>query len=126
MVTRIGNPPGKVGLGCLFSLFLLVAGVYVGFNFFEVYWRAFQLQRYVDEQASFAPVVTDAVIVRRLVAKADTLDVALGQRDWDVRRGGNPPEIVIEAQYRDSVVIEVLGLRKVFYLEFKPSARGAI
>ena len=126
MVRRFGNRPGKVGLGCLFTLFLLVAGVYVGFNVLEVYWRSYQLQDYVDEQARFAPVLNDPVIVRRLVAKCDTLGIALGERDWNVRRGGNPPQIVISAQYRDSVVIEVLGLRKVFYHDFKPSARATL
>jgi hypothetical protein len=126
MVERFGNRPGKIGLGCLFSLFLLVASVYVGINVLEVYWRSYQLQNYVDEQAGFAPVVDDQVIIRRLVAKSDTLGIALGPRDWNVRRGGNPPQIVISAEYRDSVVIEVLGLRKVFYHDFKPSARASL
>lgn len=126
MVRRFGNRPGKVGLGCLFTLFLIVAGVYVGINVFEVYWRSYQMQDYVDEQAGFAPIVGDDVILRRLVAKADTLGIALGPRDWNVRRGGNPPQIVISGQYRDSVVIEVLSLRKVFYHDFKPSARASL
>ena len=126
MVKRFGNRSGKVGLGCLFSLFLVVAAVYVGINFVEVYWRSYQMQDYVDEQARFAPTLTDDVILRRLVFKADTLGIALGQRDWTVRRGGNPPQIVIAAQYRDSVVLEVAGLRKVFYHDFKPNARAPL
>ncbi len=126
MVRRFGNRPGKIGLGCLFTLFLVVAGIWVGINVFEVYWRSYQLQDYVDEQAGFAPLVSDAVILRRLVAKSDTLGIALGQRDWNVRRGGNPPQVIISAEYRDSVVIEVLGLRKVFYIDFKPNARAAL
>lgn len=123
MVRRFGNQSGKSSLGCLFTLLVLAAGVYVGFNFFEVYWRSYQIRQYVKSQAGYAPVVNDDVILRRLVAKSDTLGLGLGPRDWTVRRGGSPPAILIEAQYRDSVVLEVARFRKVFYLDFKPSAR---
>jgi len=126
MVRRFGNQPGKVGLGCLFSIFLLVAGIWVGINVFEVYWRYYRLQDFVKEQAGFATLVDDGVIRRRLVAKADSLGVPLTSRDWDIRRGTNPPQIVIQAQYMDTVVIELLGFRKVWARQFSPGVRSGL
>lgn len=126
MVARMRNRPGKARLGCLFSLFIVVAGVWVGINVVEVYWRYYRLQSYVKEQAGFAPVVEDQVIRRRLVAFSDTLGVPLGSRDWQIRRGGNPPQIVISAQYQDTIVIELLGVRKVFPVAFRPGSRAGL
>ena len=123
MVTRFGNRPGKVGLGCLFSIFLLVAGVWVGINVLEVYWRYYRLQDFVKEQAGFATLVDDGVIRRRLVAKCDSLAIPLTGRDWDIRRGTNPPHIVIAAQYTDTIVIEVAGFRKAWAKPFSPGVR---
>lgn len=126
MVGPMRNHPGKTHLGCLFSLFVLVAGVYVGINFIEVYWRFYKLQNVVKEQVTYATIVDDAVILRRLMSASDSLGLPLGRREWQVRRTGNPRQIVVSAQYQDSVVIEVLGLRKVFRIDFTPNASAPL
>ncbi len=126
MVGRGGNRSGKTHLGCLFTLAVLAAALYVGFNAGEVYFRSYRLQDFVNGQAELAPVLTDDVILRRLVGFSDTLGVNLGTRDWKIKRTSQPREITIEAQYRDSIVIAVGGLRKVWYLDFKPSAKAPI
>ena len=123
MVARLGSQSGKVGLGCLFSIFVLVAGIWVGINAFEVYWRYYRLQDFVREQAGFATLVSNDVILRRLVAYSDSLDVPIAARAWQVRRSSNPREIRISAEYRDSIVIELLGIRKAWNVDFKPGAR---
>jgi hypothetical protein len=114
---------GKARYGCLISALLLAFGVYVGIQFFEVYFRYYQIQDEVRTQAQFAPSLTDDVIRRRLVARSDTLGLPLGPRQWEVRRSFNPREMTIRAEYEDSVVIEVLFIRKVFRFRFTPSAR---
>jgi len=126
MVAHARNRSGKTHLGCLFSLFILEAGIYVGIHVAEVYWRAYRLQTFVKDQVTFAPELTDDVIRNRLIAYSDTLRVPLGRRDWTVRRTWSPKEITISAQYRDTIRIEFLGLRKFFVVEFKPYGRGPL
>lgn len=126
MVTVTGVRAGKARLGCLFTLVVLAAALYVGFNAGEVYFRYYRLQDFVNGQAALAPVLTDDVILSRLVGFSDTLGVDLGTRDWHVSRGWSPREIRIEAEYRDSIVIELAHLRKVFYVDFKPSAKAPL
>ena len=123
MVARAGNRAGKVKLGCLLALAVLAALLIVGFDAGSIYFRYYRLQDFVKGQAELAPALTDQVILQRLVAYSDTLGVGLGVRDWKIRRVYTPQrQITIGAQYRDSVVIALPGIRKVFYAEFKPSA----
>jgi hypothetical protein len=124
MVARIGNQPGKTHLGCLFSLFIVVCAIWVGIDAGEVYVRYYRLQDFVKSQAEFAPALTDDVILRRLVAYSDTLGPSIGPRRWDIRRTTSPREITIKAQYEDSVVIQVLSLRKVFKIHFDVAGRA--
>ena len=58
---------GKTRLGCLFTLLVVVAVVYYGFQYFEVRYRFYQMQDEVRNDATFAPTLSDEVIRRRLV-----------------------------------------------------------
>jgi|GEM_PF-495450 len=126
MVDRIGNQPGKTHLGCLFSLFVVVAAVWVGIDAGEVYLRYYRLKDFVQSQAEFAPALTDDVIRQRLVAYSDTLGPSIGPKRWEIRRTESPRQITIHAQYEDSVVIQVLTLRKVFKVHFDLAGRAVL
>lgn len=123
VMPRVRNSEaGKIKLGCLFTIVLLVAGVYYGIEFLEVRLRYYKIQDYVKTQADFAPALDDVTIRRRLVAKSDSLGLPLGTREWTVRRSYTPRQIFITATYRDSVVLEFPGLRKVWHFTFTPTA----
>jgi hypothetical protein len=125
MVAAPRSEAGKIKLGCLFVVGLLVLLVYVGKDVGAVYWRAYQIQDEVKSQASFAPALTDKTILERLVAQADTLGVPLGPGDWYIKRTTRPPkEIVISAAYDDSVVFSFLQWRKVVRFHFTPHAKA--
>jgi hypothetical protein len=124
MVVRIGNEPGKTHLGCLFSLFLVVCAIWIGIDAGEVYLRYYRLQDFVKSQAEFAPALTDDVIRRRLVSYSDTLGPSIGPKRWEIHRSTSPREITIRAQYDDSVVIQVLSLRKVFKVHFNVAGKA--
>lgn len=126
MVDRVGNQSGKTHLGCLFVLFLVVAAVWVGIDAGEVYLRYYRLKDFVQSQAEIAPALTDSVILQRLVAYSDTLGPSIGPKRWEIRRSESPREITIHAQYQDSVVIQVLGLRKVFPVHFDLAGKAAL
>jgi hypothetical protein len=114
-----------VKLGCLFVLAVLALAVYVGKDVGMVYWRAYQMQDEVKTQASFAPALTDKVILERLVAQADSLNVPLGTGDWYIKRTTRAPkEITISAAYDDSVVFKLLSWRKVLRFHFTPHAKA--
>ncbi|HEY2807001.1 MAG TPA: hypothetical protein VGI92_14170 [Gemmatimonadales bacterium] len=122
MVTVRAGESGKGKLGCIFTLVIIVAVFYYGIDFLRVRFRYYQIQDEVKTQASFAPALDDITIRRRLVAKADSLGLPLGDQDWTIRRTGGPRSISISAAYTDSVVISFPGIRKVFYFNFTPSA----
>ena len=126
MVTHLRSRPGKSHLGCLFTILVLGAAAFVGKNVGEVYWRYYRIRDYVREQADFAPALSDDVIRRRLVEFSDTLGLDLDPRDWRIRRTWAPKEITIEAQYEDSIVIQALGMRKVWKKKFQPSAHAPL
>ncbi len=129
MVTsRFGNEHGKVKIGCLISALVFVAGVYFGIAFFRVRFRFYQIQDYVTEQANFAGAIDDNTIRQRLVERADQLDLPLGPRAWTIRRTRertqNRRYITISAQYVDSVVVQLPGIRKVWKFTFKPGVEN--
>jgi hypothetical protein len=115
---------GKMRLGCLFALLVLVAVLYYGIQFVEVQFRYYRMQDEVKTQASFAPILDDQTIRARLIAQADTLGLPLDSRAWTVRRTRDARGrlITIEAEYDDSVVIELPGIRKVWRFHFRPAA----
>lgn len=117
---------GKTRLGCLFTLLVLVFVVFHAIRFFEVRFRFYRIQDEVKNDATFAPTLSDEVIRRRLVARADTLGLPLGPRSWTIRRTREPREIFIYGAYDDSVVIELPGIRKVFKFRFEPQARAPL
>ncbi len=116
---------GKMRLGCLFTLLVLAAGIYFGFQYLEVQIRWYQIKDAVKEQASFASALDDQTIRARLQARADQLELPYTSRDWVIRRNRDlrtGRTISIEAPpYRDSVVVDLPGIRKVWYFTFTPS-----
>jgi hypothetical protein len=121
VVARRGrDQAGKVRMGCLFTLLVTAVFVYYGIQFLEVRIRYFQIQDEVKTQAAFAPALSNDVILRRLVARADSLGLPLGPRRWTIRRANDPRSITIQAEYEDSVVIELPGWRKVWRFTFRP------
>jgi hypothetical protein len=117
---------GKIRLGCLFVILVVALAIYVGKDFGLVFWKYYQLQDQVKTQVSFAPGLTDQAIRDRLVAQCDTLDIPLGPKEWQITRTRDPGEITISATYRDSVVVDLPGFRRVFFFELHPGAHAGL
>ncbi|HXY19792.1 MAG TPA: hypothetical protein VEH83_07320 [Gemmatimonadales bacterium] len=126
MVAAPRREAGKMRLGCLAGVLVLAAIVYAAILVVPVYWRAYQMQDEVKSQASFAPALSDKVILERLVAMADTLGIPLPAGAWYIHRTSEPREITIRAAYDDSVVFQVIRWRKVVRFHFTPSAKAAL
>lgn len=94
--------PGRRGassLGCLVSLVLLAGALYYGVRIGGVYWRFYELQDDMRQEARFAGQFSDEAIRGRLIAQADSL---LGQTP-DFRIGRRPDRITIQGQYTETV-----------------------
>ncbi len=112
---------GKAYVGCLLLIFVVAVAAYVLRDVPGVFWRYYQMQDEVKSEASFAPGLSDAAILARLVATADTLGLPLGPKDWTITRAQN--QIDIEAAYDDSVALELLTWRRVIRFHFQPHSR---
>ncbi len=124
MVAAPRREAGKMRAGCLAGVVAAVVVVYAAIKVVPVYWRAYQMQDEVKTQASFAPALTDKVILERLVAQADSLGLPLDAKAWYIHRSSQPREIVIRASYEDSVVFQIISWRKVVRFHFTPSAKA--
>lgn len=126
MVSRRSDESGRIKIGCLLSLVLFIALIYLTIDYAGVRIKAYQMQDAVSEQASFASVIDDVTIRNRLVSTADRLGIPLGPRQWTIRRqripSGSGRQISITATYTDSMVIAIPGFRKVLKFTFTPSA----
>ncbi|HUR95335.1 MAG TPA: hypothetical protein VMY76_12170 [Gemmatimonadales bacterium] len=112
MVRPHAGRRGATSLGCLVSAVLLIGAIYYGVHIGGVYWRSYQLQDDMHQQARFAGQLTDQAIRLHLLAQADSL---LGQTpDLRIERGGRPSRITIEARYIETVDLPLL--KKTFVM----------
>jgi len=92
---------GKVALGCLVVLLLASAAAYFGVNAGRVYWRFYQFQDAMTQEARFAPSNTNELIVSRLRAKADSLGLPEAAQKVHIRRERHHTDIW--AEYIDTI-----------------------
>ena len=100
---RWGNRRGTSTRGCLLTLLLLAVVLYYGINLGEVYLRYSRLQQEMRSQVRLAPSLSDGVIRRRLVAKAEDLGLPDEAKSFKIQRSARPRRITIEAEYQESV-----------------------
>lgn len=89
--------------GCLLTILFLAVGAYYGINIGEVYYRYFQLQEEMRSQVRLAPSLSDGVIRRRLVAKAEDLELPDEAKRFKIQRSARSRRITVETEYQESV-----------------------
>lgn len=92
---------GASSLGCLFTLFVAAVVIYYGVNVGEIYWRFYEFQDDMKQQARFASNTPTPKILTHLRARADTLGLPEDAHDITIQR--NDKQIVIEAQYYERI-----------------------
>lgn len=108
--------PGRSSLGCLVMLLVVVAVGYFGVNAGEAYWRFYQYQDAMKQEARFAARRSDDEIRRRLRAKADSLGLPdEARRSLRVRRAGKV--LRIHARYEETIELPLVVRR----LGFEPT-----
>ena len=111
---------GRSTLGCLFTLLIVVAALYFGFNLAEPYWRYYQYRDSMAQEARFADQVSNEEITHRLHAKADSL--GLPAQAYRLRFNRTAKSIQIWAEYEETV--ELPGYTRRFL--FKPRVEGPL
>lgn len=109
------NRRGASSLGCLFSLLVLVAGLYYGVNIGEVFFRYYRLLDEMQTQAELAPGLDDATIRHRVQTAAQDLGLPQDAQQVSITRRASPREITIESQYSEQVDLPFLKRTFTFH-----------
>ena len=119
---RDRNNAGKTSKGCLFTLVVFGAVVYYGLGAGASYLRYWQMLDEMKSQARFAPTLDDPVIRRRLVSKAQELELPNEASRFVIRRLARPREIVITTRWQDTIDLPFY----TWVLTFQPEARALL
>jgi hypothetical protein len=114
----VNTRAGKGVLGTLFVLVLIGAVAHFGWNVGNTYWRFYQYEDRMKQEARFALHRSDELITRRLRAYADSLKLPVGAHKVNVRR--RQGTIQIWAEYYE--LVEFPGFVREIY--FHPQAVG--
>ena len=111
---------GRSSLGCLFTLLIVAAAGYFAVNAGESYWRFFQFQDAMQQEARFARQRTNDQILTRLRASVDSLGLPDEAAMISIRRTAN--SIAIDAAYDEHVEMPMY----VRAIHYRPHAEGPL
>ncbi|MBI4502921.1 MAG: hypothetical protein HY700_17385 [Gemmatimonadetes bacterium] len=119
---RWQNRSGKTSTGCLFTLLVLVVVAYYGVGIGSAYLRYWRMQDAMRTQARLAPTLDDPVIRRRLVTRAEELDLPAEATRFVIRRRERPREIVITTRWQEAIDLPFY----TWVITFRPEARALL
>ncbi|MDB4888688.1 MAG: hypothetical protein JWL61_543 [Gemmatimonadetes bacterium] len=109
---------GLTSLGCLVMLLLAAAFIYFGVNIGEHYFRFYQYQDAMRQEVKFAAHNSDALILRHLRERADSLGLPEAAGEVTLQRDGR--HIEVESEYYVHMELPLI-VREV---RFSPHAEG--
>lgn len=109
---------GASSLGCLFILLLLAATLYFGVGIGENYFRFYQYQDAMRQEVRFAAHNGDAIILRHLRERADSLGLPEAAGVVTLQRDGR--HIELESEYYVQLELPLY----VKEVRFDPHAEG--
>ena len=121
MVSGARAREGASRLGCLVTLLVLSIATLLGLDYAQLYYRNHQYEAAMRQAVYFARRNDDARIVRRLRAKADSLDMPAEAKQLTVTRRPSERHIEISAEYVDTIRGPVI--RRA--VRFRPRAEGS-
>lgn len=88
---------GEGQLGCIFGLLVFLAALFVAYKMIPVKVRAADLRQTITDEAKSAGTRSDAVILKTILAKAETNNLPVSAEDVEIVR---PKErIIIDVKY---------------------------
>jgi hypothetical protein len=119
---RLRHERGRSGRGCLLTLLLLAVVVYYGYGALGSYVRYWRMKDEMRSQANLGPNLDDAVIRRRLVTKAQELELPTAANRFVIRRLARPREIVITTTWQETIELPFYN----WVVRYKPEARALL
>lgn len=105
MVARSGER-GEGRIGLLFSLVVLGIGIFLGVKIIPVRVAAYEFGDFVQQECRFAAVRTqDAEVAKRILEKAQELEIPMKKKDLSVQR--TTTEMVITVSYEQPIDLKV-------------------
>ena len=109
---------GLGSLGCLVLLMLVAAVLYFGVGIGEHYFRFYQFQDDMRQEVKFAAHNSDALILRHLRERADSLELPEAAGEVNLQRDGR--HIEMESEYYVHIELPLY----VKEVRFSPHAEG--
>ena len=109
---------GASSLGCLFVLLLVAATLYFGVGIGENYFRFYEYQDSMRQEVRFAAHNGDALILRHLRARADSLGLPEAAGEVSLQRDGR--HIQLDSEYYVQLELPLY----VKEVRFNPHAEG--
>ena len=97
-----------------FAGLILAVVAYYAVGIGAVYIRYWQLLNEMQVDAEIASSLNDQAIRKRLILKAERLDLPEAARKFQIRRRRNPPTIDISSQYEATISLPFYQLRVMF------------
>lgn len=107
--------------GCLVTVLVIGLGVYIGITLGRPWFRYEQFRDEMTSAARFSASLTDAQILTRLKAVADTLGLPPEAKRITVKRLDGSGSVVISVKYTERVTLPIYG-EKVY--KFAPRIVG--
>jgi hypothetical protein len=114
---------GAGTLGCLFTLVIAGAALYLAVQFGKPWFRYQQFHDVMKSQARYAISLPDSVIRARLMSSADSLGLPPAAKRLRIARERSPANITISSEYVEKVMIPIYG---PVLLHFKARAEEAL
>ena len=109
---------GASSLGCLFVLLLVAAALYFGVGIGENYFRFYEYQDSMRQEVRFAAHNGDALILRHLRERADSLGLPDAAGEVSLQRDGR--HIQLDSEYYVQLELPLY----VKEVRFNPHAEG--
>ncbi len=103
-MTRGERGEGRIGL--ILALAVVGVAIFVGVKIVPVRVNAYEFRDYVEQECRMAAIRdTDATIMKRIMEKAEELELPLDPKNLKVRRTTN--EVVVTASYVQPIDLKV-------------------
>lgn len=112
---------GEGRIGFLIALIVIGAAVFVGMKVIPVRITAYEFRDTLREEARYAAVRDDdAKVVKRILQKADDLEIPLKKKNLEVKR--TTGEMIIRAHYEQPIDLKVT----TYVYQFRAEARAPL
>lgn len=121
MLGRKRTQRGEGRVGFLIALIVVGAAIFVGMKVVPVRITAYEFRDTLREEARYAAVRhNDATVVKRILQKANDLEIPLKKKNLEVKR--TTGEMIIRARYEQPIDLKVT----TYVYQFQAEARAPL